>query len=183
MISLLSNSRIVSYRIAIYWRDLRHSQLPNQHLDHHFTFNNHKYSRVLSSSKLRQYISSVNIEDCSCWRPRCGLPRLVHVVWSKNVVWSNSVADPGSELFPPRIQFFSIPGPGSASKNLSILTQKIVFKLSEIWSGLFIPDPDCSSRIRIPDPDFYLYRILGSKRHWIPDPDPQHCFPVNAEPK
>jgi methionine aminopeptidase len=31
---------------------------------------------------------------------------------------------------------------GSASKNLSILTQKMVSKLSEICSELFIPDPD-----------------------------------------
>jgi hypothetical protein len=42
-----------------------------------------------------------------------------------------------------------IPDPGSkrsrirpASKNLVFLTQKIVFKLSEICSGMFIPDPD-----------------------------------------
>ncbi len=41
-----------------------------------------------------------------------------------------------------RIFSFSISDPGSASKNLSILTPKIVSKLSEIWSGLFIPDPD-----------------------------------------
>ncbi len=46
--------------------------------------------------------------------------------------------------------------PGSTSKNLSILTQKNVSKLSEIWSGLFIPDPD---------PVFLP----------IPDPAPQHC--------
>jgi hypothetical protein len=32
--------------------------------------------------------------------------------------------------------------PGSESKNLSILTQKIVSKLWEILSGLFFPDPD-----------------------------------------
>ncbi len=32
-------------------------------------------------------------------------------------------------------------GSGSASKNSSILTLKIASKLSEIWSGLFIPDP------------------------------------------
>ncbi len=61
---------------------------------------------------------------------------------------------PGSEFFPcripdpiffhpgSRIRIFSIPDPGSASKNLIILTQKIVSKLSEIWSGLLIPDPD-----------------------------------------
>ncbi len=55
-----------------------------------------------------------------------------------------------------RIRLFSIPDPkffhpGSTSKNLSILTQKIVLKLSEIWSGLFIPDPD-PDFLRIPDP-------------------------------
>ncbi len=45
-----------------------------------------------------------------------------------------------------RIRIFSIPG--SASKNLSILTQKIAAKLTEIrWFGLFlfIPDPDPGS--------------------------------------
>ncbi len=58
--------------------------------------------------------------------------------------------------------FFSIPDPGSTPKHFCILTQKIVSKLSEIWSRLFIPDPDlqhcffgsgsavsCVSRIRI----------------------------------
>ncbi len=35
---------------------------------------------------------------------------------------------------------------GSASKNLSILIQKIASKHSEIWSGWFIPHPDSGSR-------------------------------------
>ncbi len=35
-----------------------------------------------------------------------------------------------------------------------------------------VPDPWCLSRI--PDPDFSGSRIQGSKRHRIPDPDPQH---------
>jgi hypothetical protein len=35
-------------------------------------------------------------------------------------------------------------------------------------------DLGCSSRIRILS--FYPSRIPGSKRHWIPDPDPQHCL-------
>jgi hypothetical protein len=39
-----------------------------------------------------------------------------------------------------------------------ILTQEIVSKLSEIWFGMFIPDPDL---------DFYPSRIQGSKRHRI----------------
>jgi hypothetical protein len=46
-------------------------------------------------------------------------------------IFISSVADPGclslNRLFPSRIRFFSIPDPGSASKNLSILTQKIDF--------------------------------------------------------
>jgi hypothetical protein len=70
---------------------------------------------------------------------------------------------------------FSIPDPnfflpGSASKNLSILIQKIVSKLSEIWSGLSIPDPD---------PDFITHPgswIHGSERHRIPDPSFQEKF-------
>ncbi len=65
-----------------------------------------------------------------------------------------TVADPeypGSEFFPYLIRILSIPDPRSASKNLSILTQKIVCKLSEIWSGLFIPDPD-PDFLPIPDP-------------------------------
>jgi hypothetical protein len=48
---------------------------------------------------------------------------------------------------------FSIPDPnffhhGSRIriKELSILTHKMVFKLSEIISGFFIPDPDPESR-------------------------------------
>ncbi len=70
----------------------------------------------------------------------------------------SSVADLGClsrildpNFFHPGSKFFSIPDPGSASKNLSILTQKIVLNPSEIWSGLFItnPDPDFLS---IPNP-------------------------------
>ncbi len=60
--------------------------------------------------------------------------------------------------------------PGSTSKNLSILTQKIISKLSEICSGLFIQNPD---------PDFFTHpgsRIQGSKRRRILDPDPHHLY-------
>ncbi len=86
----------------------------------------------------------------------------------------NSVADPGCLSRIPDPNFF-YPGSriqgkknsGSASKNLSILTQKIVSKLSEICSG-------CLSQIWIPDPDFFLTRIPGSKSHRIPDPE--HCM-------
>ncbi len=70
---------------------------------------------------------------------------------------------PDRNFFHPgsQIRFFSIPQIGSASKNVSILTQRIVSKLSEIWYRT-----GCSSRITdflpIPDP--------GVKK----TPDPQH---------
>ncbi len=83
----------------------------------------------------------------------------------------------GSKLFIPDPDpnfFFSgsrakkIPGSTSTSKDLGILTQKIVSKLSEIWSGMFIPDPDAGSGSLFLNP----YRIPnpGSKRHRIPEP-------------
>jgi hypothetical protein len=58
-----------------------------------------------------------------------------------------SVADLGCLS---RIRIFSIPDPiffypGPATKNLSILTHKIVPKLSEKLSGLFNPDLDPGS--------------------------------------
>ncbi len=72
---------------------------------------------------------------------------------------------PGSRirfLFPSRIRIFSIPDPGSASKNLSILTKKFVSKLSEIWARLFIPDPDPDS-LPIPDPGSRGQKSTGSR--------------------
>ncbi len=65
-------------------------------------------------------------------------------------------------------RLFSIPDLGPASNNLSILTQTIVSKLSEIWSGLFIRDPDPGSESR----------IQGSKRHRIPDPQHYPSPPI-----
>ena len=61
------------------------------------------------------------------------------------------------------LSFFT-PDPGSASKNLSILTQKIVLvsKHSEIWSGFFIPDPD-PDFLPIPDPGFRGQKGTGSR--------------------
>ncbi len=52
--------------------------------------------------------------------------------------------------------------PGSASKNLSILTQKIVSKLSEIWSRLLIPDPGDPNFLPIPDPGVIKAPYPGS---------------------
>jgi hypothetical protein len=50
-----------------------------------------------------------------------------------------------------RIRVFSIMDPGSASKNLSMLTPKNGSKRSKIWFGFFIPDPD-PDFLPIPDP-------------------------------
>jgi hypothetical protein len=49
-----------------------------------------------------------------------------------------------------------------------LITQKIVTKLSKI----LIWDPGSEIGIRKKN----LFRIQGSKRHRIPDPDPQHCY-------
>ncbi len=64
-----------------------------------------------------------------------------------------------------------IPDPesGSAWKKFKYFNPKIVSKLSEIWSGLFIPDPD---------PDF----IPDPRVKKAPDPDPQHCFTQSLLP-
>jgi hypothetical protein len=73
-------------------------------------------------------------------------------------------------MFIPDPNFFH---PGSriririGIKEFKYLTQLIVSKLSEY-------DPGCSSKIRI----LIFYhpesQIQGSKRHRVPDPDPQH---------
>ncbi len=61
-----------------------------------------------------------------------------------------SVPDPGwlsrIRIFPSRIQGQKIPGSRIRIRIKEFkyfnLTQKIVFKLSEIWGGIFIPDAD-----------------------------------------
>ena len=101
------------------------------------------------------------------------------------------IPDPGSDFFPSRIPdpnclhpgsrilTVSIADPGSSSKNLSILTPKKAkkwFLSSKKW---FLSskkyDPGCSSRIRMLTFSHPGSRIQGSKKHPIPDPDPQHC--------
>ncbi len=84
--------------------------------------------------------------------------------------------DPESEFFHPgsgsRIHIKKIPDPGSgcASKILSILTRKIVSKLSEKRSWLFIPDPPgfrdqkgTGSRFRIDNTGYKQWR---QRRQW-----------------
>ncbi len=60
-----------------------------------------------------------------------------------------SIPDPNFFYPGSRIWIFSISDPNQ--RILSILTQKIVSELSEIWSGLFVPDPD-PDFLPIPDP-------------------------------
>jgi hypothetical protein len=58
-----------------------------------------------------------------------------------------------------------------------LFTQKIVTKLSKVW----VWDP--GSEIRDPEKTYSGSRIQGSKRHRIPDPDPQHCSGHNNQMK
>ncbi len=88
------------------------------------------------------------------------------------------IPDPGSDFFPSRIPDPNCLHPGSASKNLGILTPK---KPKKWFLSSRKYDPGCSSRTPDPDADFLPIpgpgsRIQGSKRHRIPDPDPQHWF-------
>ncbi len=73
-----------------------------------------------------------------------------------------------------RTYFSGLPDPASASKNLSFILQKIVSKLLEIWSGMFITDSDSESGSRIRILIFFIHPgslIQGTKRHgsliWI----------------
>ncbi len=85
-------------------------------------------------------------------------------------IFSILIPDPRSKFFPSRIL-----DPGSASKNLSILTKKNGF--SALRNMIRVFHPKSGSRIRILT--FYPSRILilyprswiqGSKRHRSPDP-------------
>jgi hypothetical protein len=80
------------------------------------------------------------------------------------------ILDPGSENFPSRIRIFFIPDPGSSSKNLS--NQKNGF--SALGNVIRVVYTGSGSLIRVLT--FYPYRIpfQGSKRHRLPDPDPQN---------
>jgi hypothetical protein len=82
-------------------------------------------------------------------------------------------SDIGFQFFHSGSRVKKIPdsGSGPASKNLSINSNP------KNCSRKY--DPGCSSRIT--DPDFLPIpdpgsRIQGSKRHRIPDQDPQHCW-------
>jgi hypothetical protein len=77
-----------------------------------------------------------------------------------------------------RIRLFSIPDPNCLHPGSRILIEEFKYfnpKKNKKW---FLSskkyDPGCSSRIPDPDVDFLLSRIQESKRHPIPDPDPQH---------
>jgi hypothetical protein len=58
---------------------------------------------------------------------------------------------------------------------VELFTQKIVKKLFKIWSW------DPGSEIRDPEKTYSGSRIQGSKRHRIPDPDPQHWYDQHTE--
>ncbi len=81
---------------------------------------------------------------------------------------------PGSRIW----KNFPGPDPGSGSVTLnqhmnfwSIFNQKIVTKLSEKWSEMFIPDRNFVT-FRVPDP--------GVKKDWIQDPEiPSATLPID----
>ncbi len=113
----------------------------------------------LSSSKFGDKISS--FADLGC---------LSRILNPESKCFPSRIQDTGSKFFPswipdPRFQFFPswVLDPGCISKNSSILTQKMVSQLSEIWSRVSIPDPDPGSRSGL-----FIY---PRSRSWIPDPE------------
>jgi hypothetical protein len=73
------------------------------------------------SGVLRKSMNSVGRLSCSVI-PSANRPALQ--TWYFAVLRIRDVfSDPGSDFFPSRIRIFSIPDPGSASNNFSILTQ------------------------------------------------------------
>ncbi len=65
------------------------------------------------------------------------------ILWGQCCGSEMFILDPESEFFHPgsRVKKAPNPGSGSATKNLSIFNPKIETQLSEILSGMFIPDP------------------------------------------
>ena len=84
---------------------------------------------------------------------------------------------PDPTFFHPgsRIQTVSISDPGSL-----ILIKELKYFNPQKAKKWFLSskkyDPGCSSRIRMLTFSHPGSRIQGSKRHPIPDPDPQHCY-------
>ncbi len=113
----------------------------------------------LTPSKFGDKISSFADPWCLSWILDPGsefFPSRIPDPGSK--FFASWIPDPKSEFFPSRML-----DPGFASKNLSILTKKMVSQLSEIWSGFSILDPD-------PGSESQLFTYPGS-RSWIPDPE------------
>jgi hypothetical protein len=89
-----------------------------------------------------------------------------------------SIPDPGSESFHPGSEFFH-PGSRLQIKEFKFFTPNNCFKALGNMIRVFLYRirilifyPSRGSRIRMLT--FYPSRIQGSKRHRIPDPDPQH---------
>ncbi len=113
----------------------------------------------LSPSKFGDEISS--FADLGC---------LSRILDPGSECFPSRIQDPGSKFFPswipdPRFEFFPsrILDPWCISKNLSVVTKKMVPQLSEIWSGFSIPDLD-------PGSGSWLFTYPGSL-FWIPDPE------------
>ena len=113
----------------------------------------------LSPSKFGDEISSF-----------AGLGCLSRILNPESEFFPSQIQDTGSKFFPswipdPRFEFFPsrVLDPGCISKNLSILTKKMVSQLSEIWSRFSMPDPD-------PGSGSGLFTYPRSQS-WITDPE------------
>jgi hypothetical protein len=77
----------------------------------------------------------------------------------------------------PESGFFHPPDPGSKRHSIPNPDQQPivqVFKPQKMLLGV-----GNMIQIFIPDPDFFPFRIQGSKKHWMSDPE--HCNTVQGE--
>ncbi len=124
--------------------------------------------------------STVSSQISTVWIPRDQLGwRKTAFYWNAHTTLRHvaSVADPASRirLFTSRIQGWQ--DPGSASKNLNIFNPKILILSSQNKIRDVHPRLRILQQIwiySIPDPD------QGSKKHRIPDPDPQLFIEQNV---
>jgi hypothetical protein len=113
--------------------------------------------RIFAVSKSHELVEDVweRVPASGCGPGKVSHPSTCTQYTVHSTPLCSRAADPGCWS---RIRILSIPDPWSY-QIIKKCNPKIVFKLSEIWSGLFIPDQDFLP-IRIPDP--------GVKR--VPDP-------------
>ncbi len=126
---------------------------------------NPTWPKSSGSDRIWVHNTGIRIPYSECGYPK---PSVADPGCSSRIPDSNfSIPDTGSKRFPD-------PGSASAAKSLSTLTQKIV-STSEIWFGMFIPDPDLDFLL-IPDAEVKKSTESRIRIRNTADTDTEHWF-------